>query len=452
MKTSSVNHPTREPLVVVHLWQLVYCDGNSVAAGLMSYLEYWHNIKLDIFENNPKKSGEPTERDLLQHHTHEQLVHGIIRLAKDPKTINAALEYLEAKGVISIMLNPNKNFGFDRTRHFLFHPEVANEWLAEVYANMPDELKDAYTIGKNPKRLKTQESGDSETLPDTNGKNPKRVGKNPKRVGKNPRTIPETTTETTKQRTTGSTFSDNSDELPFVDPVYNIDSEYDSESRFFKACMGVLKVSRWKLRGKERSTWTSLLHYGASIPAFADWMVYVAEKRLSFSRFAEMCLDAGAYQNWYANGGRDVPVEDEVIAAVPDGGLVRGADFTPKEQVGGEVVTECIQSFSALTGIRSPRKGSNRRVAWANEVLSQIDEFGDLERVLRLHKEAYEILKVPFANGDITLKSPKSLTNTMRKCEGRLVAQERIQSETRVDVQWSDDARLAYQQMLANHS
>jgi hypothetical protein len=126
MKITCTRHPEREPLLILRQWQLDFCEGNHCAAALLSLFEYWHNCKL----NQCAQAGNfnPTEADLIQHHTTEQLRAGILELY-DAKAIREARRLLVEKGVITECGNPLPRYGFDRTIHFVYHPEPVNAWL-----------------------------------------------------------------------------------------------------------------------------------------------------------------------------------------------------------------------------------------------------------------------------------------------------------------------------------
>ena len=66
---------------------------------------------------------------LLQHHTEAELIEAILGIATSRNTISKAIKLLQKKGVITIHKNPVPRYGFDRTKHYLFHPEIVNEWL-----------------------------------------------------------------------------------------------------------------------------------------------------------------------------------------------------------------------------------------------------------------------------------------------------------------------------------
>jgi hypothetical protein len=48
MKVSCIKHPSNERLIVIHQWQLDFCEGNITQTALLSFFEYWHNVKLEL--------------------------------------------------------------------------------------------------------------------------------------------------------------------------------------------------------------------------------------------------------------------------------------------------------------------------------------------------------------------------------------------------------------------
>jgi hypothetical protein len=185
MRTSIINHPENEPLIIIRQWQSDFCDGNEVAAALMSFFEYWHNIKLDIQKQTEKanevreKHGDnPLASSLYQWHTESELIAGIQRIAKTGKTLSKGIDLLESKGAITVHKNPNPRYKFDKTRHFLFHPEPINEWLSTEYR--------------------------SSIFTSSSSKNTLRSSKNNLPSSKNTPAIPEITTETTPESSKAS--------------------------------------------------------------------------------------------------------------------------------------------------------------------------------------------------------------------------------------------------------
>jgi|GEM_PF-7004657 len=137
MRASCVAHPPKERLIILREWQVEACDGDRCAGLLLSFFEYWHNIKLEqsrkARESNDvaEKHGDERTQDesLYQFHTEKQLEEGLLGLYKRTK-IKKSLEKLERLGYISIHNNPNPKYRFDRTRHFLFHSDAVNVFLA----------------------------------------------------------------------------------------------------------------------------------------------------------------------------------------------------------------------------------------------------------------------------------------------------------------------------------
>ena len=160
MKSTCINHPLNEPLIKIHRWQVEMCQGNTVAAALMSFFEYWHNIKSEM-RSRTRRANDIAEihgdhrcqdESLLQFHTEKELVEGIM-LAKQDK-IRQSIRFLEEIKVVSIHKNPNPRYTFDRTRYFLFNPEIVNEWLRKRAETLmvvdPRFIGDGETINQAP--------------------------------------------------------------------------------------------------------------------------------------------------------------------------------------------------------------------------------------------------------------------------------------------------------------
>jgi hypothetical protein len=161
---------------MVRKWQIEFCDGNKAAAALLSFFEYWHNIKLEQSRKAGQANdvaeahGETRAQDesLLQFHTEKELGDGVLLFGRH--AIREGIKILEDKGVITIHGNPNPRYSFDKTRYFLFHPSVVNDWIAI--------------------RSKS---------PDRSGENASRSGENASRSGENAATRTEITTEITTE-------------------------------------------------------------------------------------------------------------------------------------------------------------------------------------------------------------------------------------------------------------
>ena len=179
MKSSCVNHPTKERLIMIRAWQVEACGGNHCAAALLSFFEYWHNIRLESSEK-ARQSNEISERhgedgkqdaSLYQFHTAAQLSEGLCGLYGED-TIRKALAALVKLEFISISKNPNPRYAFDATKYFLFHSENVNNYLNERYPKNPTSYP----------------------------KNQEREPKNQERSPENREAIHEITTETTSKK------------------------------------------------------------------------------------------------------------------------------------------------------------------------------------------------------------------------------------------------------------
>lgn len=194
MKASCVIHPDCEPMIIVRKWQLDFCNGNKSAAALLSFFEYWHNIKLEQsqkakFQNSVANLHHDIgcqDESLYQFHTMYELEHGVLLYSRD--AINVGLKILVDKKVISIHKNPNPKYSFDRTRYFLFYPAIVNTWLV---INRFDGKR---SIVGNP----NIDYGNPQTV---NGKPTTVRGKSDDRDMENRQTITEITSKTTSEIT-----------------------------------------------------------------------------------------------------------------------------------------------------------------------------------------------------------------------------------------------------------
>lgn len=200
MNSSCISHPEREKLVIIRQWQIEFCEGNSCAAALMSFFEYWHNVKLDQSEKNAQFNnvaelhGDKRSQDegLWQFHNEKQLEEGILIYKRD--TINKAIDLLVSKQVLLVSRNPNPHYKFDKTRWFLFRPEIIKGWMKERAnpENSPSS-KNPSSSSKNPSRSRENQGRCLE--------NPSPSLKNPSPSTENPSAITETSSETTSEIT-----------------------------------------------------------------------------------------------------------------------------------------------------------------------------------------------------------------------------------------------------------
>jgi hypothetical protein len=138
-KTSCVKRIDGDPFIVVRLSYMLICNGNATSAAMLHYFESWHNIKLGAranFVNESPDKGPKKPPTLLQWHTTKMLEDALMGIGKK-HSIQKAREQLLELGVITIHRNPNPNYLFDNTLHYLFHPEVVNKLLDSLPVNSP---------------------------------------------------------------------------------------------------------------------------------------------------------------------------------------------------------------------------------------------------------------------------------------------------------------------------
>jgi hypothetical protein len=144
MKQSCIQHPPKDRMILIREWQMRACDNNACAAALLSYFEYWHNIKLEqskqaqLANKVSRQHGEEGAQNesLWQWHTEDDLERGLMIYKR--RTIREAIKLLADKKFVTVSDNPNPKYRFDRTKHFLFHPDAVNQWLRSHPAFLPD--------------------------------------------------------------------------------------------------------------------------------------------------------------------------------------------------------------------------------------------------------------------------------------------------------------------------
>ena len=191
MKSTCIQHPTNEPLLIIRRWQLDFCEDNHCAAALLSFFEYWHNLRLEINQRgtanrNAQPHGNPAAQDenLLQFHSDEQLQAGLLNLYGTMK-IRESRRLLIAKGALTEHSNPKPRYAFDRTVYYRFHPEAVNAWLEQRHKSYNRNIN--VTCAENGGRV---------------AENGGRVAENGGRVAENGDCSSETTTEVSTEITT----------------------------------------------------------------------------------------------------------------------------------------------------------------------------------------------------------------------------------------------------------
>ena len=148
-----------------------FCESNHCAATLLSFFEYWHNLRLEISQRarpanrNAQQHGKPATQDesLLQFHSDEQLQAGLLNLYGTMK-IQESRRLLITKGAITEHSNPKPRYAFDRTVYYRFHPEAVNTWLKQ---RQKSDSKNIYvTCAENGGRV-AENGACSETTTET---------------------------------------------------------------------------------------------------------------------------------------------------------------------------------------------------------------------------------------------------------------------------------------------
>lgn len=145
---------------MIREWQLTFCNGNACEAALLSFFEYWHNIKLEQSKKARQANRIATmhgdaeratqDESLLQFHTENEIEKSIIIYGRTK--ISEAIRNLQQKKVIDVHKNPNPRYSFDKTKYFLFHPEVCNEWIKNHYADLPELVNRSTRSGSRSTR------------------------------------------------------------------------------------------------------------------------------------------------------------------------------------------------------------------------------------------------------------------------------------------------------------
>ena len=204
MKSSCIQQPKNNHYIQVSAWQVQFCRGNHCAAFILSHFIAWHDWKLNHDEyyqrvNNIAEfhgDGRPHDQNAYLFFSMEEISEGILG-AYGKNTIISALQLLEDLGAISVHKNPNPRYHFDKTKYFIFYPEVCNDWIEESYLNKAEVVEDDEEIAEltvqsvnNLDRLKVNDRSSKTKPPSSEIKLPS---------FKKGRAITETTNNTTQQ-------------------------------------------------------------------------------------------------------------------------------------------------------------------------------------------------------------------------------------------------------------
>ena len=161
MKTCITHIANDEILVVRKSFEAI--TGSRSAGILLSYLVYWHDIKLAQNVKNKRMNevavqhGEEGEQDVsqLQYHSLEEVRVQCMGLLSQKATV-LARKVLVEKGFVTEHLNPQKKYRFDKTIFYQVHPKMINKALL-LHEECPTRQNDdidvvEMTISKQSKR------------------------------------------------------------------------------------------------------------------------------------------------------------------------------------------------------------------------------------------------------------------------------------------------------------
>lgn len=129
-----------------------FCDGNRCAGNLISYFEFWNDIK---YASAYKKVAEGlqeevSEQDLYQHQSIPELIEGI-RHSYEKDYVRDAITLLINKGVLRIIEEANHNRNQART--YLFNPEPVKNYIDEHFSSR--ERKIAHDLEFRERKIAT---------------------------------------------------------------------------------------------------------------------------------------------------------------------------------------------------------------------------------------------------------------------------------------------------------
>ena len=110
-----------------------FCDGNRCAGNLISYFEFWNDIKYACAYKKVAEGlqEEVVEQDLYQHQSIPELIEGI-RHSYEKDYVRDAITLLIDKGVLKIIEEANHNRNQART--YLFNPEPVKNYVDEHFS------------------------------------------------------------------------------------------------------------------------------------------------------------------------------------------------------------------------------------------------------------------------------------------------------------------------------
>ena len=90
---SCINHPEKDYLLILRTWQIEFCEGDKVAAGLLSIFEYWYNIKYSKYLQKAEENRKT--KDLYQFHSEKDLIDKMLSITHTPANIRKGINFLK---------------------------------------------------------------------------------------------------------------------------------------------------------------------------------------------------------------------------------------------------------------------------------------------------------------------------------------------------------------------
>ena len=278
MQSSCITHPPDNPVAVVRGDYYELCDHNEVAAALLALFEFWHTIKLRHQPQARHKNivalshGEAPaqDEDLWQWHTEETLEKALLGIGRRD-AIRQAIKLLSTgddgakgedgkekkppiigKNFISVGLNPNPRYKFDRTRYFLFNAEAVQAAINKKYRPSAPACPPPPPSPKPP-------------TPPTSPENQGRGAENQGRGAENQFSLHENTSENTTKR----------EESPF-DSFEPVDIPAATEERLWGE-LTPLEATVLEITGEQSRSWAVIAKAKEAAAALAKLGLTVAD-------------------------------------------------------------------------------------------------------------------------------------------------------------------------------
>ena len=174
MKTSAIERVKNDNIIIIRESYIKIC-GDLQTACLLSYFEYWHNVKVAMntkakqINDVAERHGEPRNQDesLYQYHTIQEIYDdcmGILSI----KGISKARKRLKELGFITEHNNPNPKYKFDNTTFYLLNIDNINKAISEVVkmtisSSQNDQMVTSKRPDGNDEMTRTRTETSSET-------------------------------------------------------------------------------------------------------------------------------------------------------------------------------------------------------------------------------------------------------------------------------------------------